>query len=81
MIRVEQLSSSGVEQAEEEKQVVDVLRGNGYPSGFAHKHTTSSRRREEAGDQRPRTTLTLPYISSLSEAIRRVLKPLEVKLR
>ena len=74
-----QLSSSGVEQAEEEKQVVNALRGNGYLSGFVHKHTTSGRRREEAEDQRPRTILTLSYISGLSEAIRLVLKPLEIK--
>ena len=78
MTRAVQLSSSGVEQAEE-KQIVNALRGNGYLSGFVHKHTTSGRRREEAEDQRPRTILTLPYISGLSEAIRLVLKPLEIK--
>ena len=79
MTRAVQLSSSGVEQAEEEKQVVNALRGNGYLSGFVHKHTTSGRRREETEDQRPRTILILPYISGLSEAIRLVLKPLEIK--
>ena len=80
MTRAEQLSSLSVELAEEEKQVVDALRGNCYPSVFVHKNTTYSRRREEAEDQGPRTTLTLPYISGLSEAIRCVLILLEVKM-
>ena len=78
--RADNLSSSGVEQTEEEKQVTDALRGNGYPSGFIRKHTIPSRRREEVENERPRTTLTLPYISGLSEAIRRILNPLEVKV-
>ena len=58
MTRGEQLSSSGVKQTEEEKQGVDALMGNGYPSGLIHKHTTSSRRREEAeAKDYPDTTL------------------------
>ena len=31
-------------------------------------------------DQRSRTTLTLPYIAGLSEAVRRILAPLEIKV-
>ena len=65
MTRADNLSSSGVERTEEEKQVTDALRGNGYPSGFIRKHTIPSRRREEVENERPRTTLTLPYISCL----------------
>ena len=80
MTRAENLSSSGVEWTEEEKRVTDALRGNDYPSGFIQKHTITSRRREGVEIERPKTTLTLPYIRGLSEAIRRVLTPLGVKL-
>ena len=51
-----------------------------YPSGFTQKHTITSRRREGVKIERPKTTLTLPYIRGLSEAIRRVLTPLGVKV-
>ena len=76
----ENLSSSGVEQTEEEKRVTDALRCNDYPSGFTQKHTIASRRREGVEIERPKTTLTLPYIRGLPEAIRRVLTPLGVKV-
>ena len=75
MTRAENLSSSGVERTEEEKHVTDALRGNDYPSGFIQKHTISSRRNEEVEVERPQTTLTLPYIRGLSEAIKHVLPP------
>ena len=68
MTRAENLSSSL------------ALRGNDYPSGFIQKHTITSRRREGVEIERPKTTLTLPYIRGLSEAIRRVLTPLGVKV-
>ena len=80
MTRAENLSSSGVEQTEEEKRVTDALRGNDYPSGFIQKHTITSRRREGVEIERSKTTLTLPYIRGLSEAIRHVLTPLGVKV-
>ena len=80
MTRADNLSSSGVERTEEEKRVTDALRGNDYPSGFIRKHTIPRRRREELENERPKTTLTLPYIRGLAEAIRRILDPLGVKV-
>ena len=80
MTRADNLFSSGVEQTEEEKGVTDGLRGNDYTSGFIRKHTIPRRRREELENERPKTTLTLPYISGLAEAIRHVLNPLGVKV-
>ena len=74
------LSSSGVERVEEEKQVVNALKENGYPSSFIYKHSCPSRPRQGVDDQRPRTTLTLPYSSGLSEAVRRILKPLDIRV-
>ena len=64
-----------------EKKVTEALRGNGYPSGFIHKHSGNRTSRLTEDDQRPpRTSLTLPYISGLSETVRRVLKPLDIKV-
>ena len=80
MTRVENLSPSGVGPTEEEKHVTDVLRGNNYPSGFIQKHTITSRRREEVKVERSKTSLTLPNIMVLSEAVKRVLTPLGVKV-
>ena len=80
MSRVEALSSSGVERAQEEKEVTGELKENGYPSSFVYKHSCPSRPRPDREEQRPKTTLTLPYISNLSEAIRRVLTPLDIQV-
>ena len=78
MTRAQNMSSSGVEQTEEENCGTDALKGNDYHSGFIQNHTTS--RREEIEIQRPKTPLTLPYIKELSEAIKRILTPLGVKV-
>ena len=80
MTRAENLSSSGVERTEEEERVTDALRGNDYLSGFIQKHTITSRMREGVEIERPKTTLTQPYIRGLSEAIRCVLTPIGVKV-
>ena len=80
MSRAEALSSSGVERAQEEKEVTGALKENGYPSSFVYKHSCSGRPRPDREEQRPKTTLTLPYISNLSEAIRRVLTPLDIQV-
>ena len=80
MSRAEALSSSGVERAQEEKEVTGALKENGYPSSFVYKHSCPSRPRPDREERRPETTLTLPYISNLSEAIRRVLTPLDIQV-
>ena len=80
MTRADDLSSSGVERAQEEKEVTTALKENGYPSGFIHRHSCPPRPRPPADDMRPRTYVTLPYIGGLSEAIRRILRPLEIQV-
>ena len=61
---------------------MDALKQNGYPLRFIQKHSRCSNRpRPVEGDQRPpRTSLTLPYISGLSETIRRILGPLDIRV-
>ena len=80
MHRASTLSSNSVERMVEEKKVMEALRDNGYPSGFIHRHSDNRTPRQTEVDQRlPRTTLTLPYTGGLSEAVRRVLRPLDIK--
>ena len=71
MSRANTLSSSGVQWVKEEKNIVDALKEDGYPSSFIHKHSCLARHRQEGNDRRPRTTVTLPYINDLS--VRRIL--------
>ena len=79
MSRANTLSSSGVQQVEEEKKIVDALKENGYPSRFIRKHSCPTRHRQEVDVRKPRTTVTLPYINGLSEAVRRILTQLDIK--
>lgn len=72
--RASTLSFSWIERAKEEKKFMEQ---NGYPPSFLHKYLHPSRWREDRNDQRPRTTLTLPYINGLFEAVRRILSPLD----
>ena len=80
MCRAEALSSSGVSRAQEEKLVSQALQGNGYPKGFIHKHTCPQPDQRTPRDQVARGSVTLPYISGLSESIRRVLAPLAIQV-
>ncbi len=79
MTRASALSSSGVERVDKEKKIVEALQQNGYPLGFVHKYSCP-RRRMESDDQGPRTTVTLPYISGVSQAVRRILAPLNIQV-
>ena len=57
-----------------------ALQGNGYPKGFIHKHTGPQPDRRTPRDCETRGSVTLPYISGLSESIRRVLVPLAIQV-
>ena len=80
MCRAEALSSSGVSCAQEEKHVSQALQANGYPNGFIHKHTCPQLDRQTPRDQVTLGSVTLLYISGLSESIRRVLPPLAIQV-
>ena len=82
MSKASDLSSNGVVRVAEEERVVDALKQNGYPLRFIQKHShCRNLPRPVEDDQRPpRTSLTLPYISGLSETIRRNLGPLDIRV-
>ena len=74
------LSSSGVEWVQEEKEMTGALKQNGYLSSFVYRNSCPGRSRLDSEEQRPKRTLTLPYISNLFEAIRRLLAPLHIQV-
>ena len=81
MHRASTLSSNSVEQAAEEKKIMEALGDNGYPLGFIRRHSDNRTSRRTEDDQRlPKTSLTLPYIGGLSEAVRTLLRPLDIKV-
>ena len=80
MSRANTLSSSCVQRMEEEQDIVDALKENCYPSRFIRKHSCPTRHRQEVNVRRPRTTVTLPYINGLSEAVRQILTQLDIKV-
>ena len=81
MHRASTLSSNGVERVAEEKKIMEALGDNGYPLGFIRRHSDNRTSRRTEDDQRlPKTSLTLPYIGGLSEAVRTLLRPLDIKV-
>ena len=82
MNRASELSSNDVVRVTEEERVVDALKQNGHPMRFIQRHSRSSKLPRPAEDDRrlPRTSLTLPYISGLSETVRRILGPLDIRV-
>ena len=82
MSRASDLSPNGMVRVAEEERVMDALKQNGYPLRFIQKHShCRNLPRPVEDDQRPpRTSLTLPYISGLSETIRRSLGPLDIRV-
>ena len=58
MTRVDALSSSGLERAQEEKEVAAALKENGFHSGSIHRHSCRDRPRPLTDDLRLRTSVT-----------------------
>ena len=78
MCRAEGLSSSAVSRVEGAKHMVETLHKSGYPKGFICKQTCLHA--DIWPLSRTRETLTLLYISGLSESIRRILSPLSIQV-
>ena len=63
-----------MEQAQEEKEVETTMKQNGYLPGFI----LADQGYRQMIDPRHTTSVTLPYISGLLEAIRQILRPFEI---
>ena len=79
-------SSSLVQLAEEESHIYEALKRNGYLKKFIRRcknQITARKRRPSLSvsnvfDQDKTTRVTIPYIQSQSEAIRRILSPIGI---
>ena len=73
------------EQSAEEDRIKEDLRLNGYPESSYQetlrraKRTKPRRAENIPGQSDNRMTCTIPYVKGISEAIRRVLAPLEIR--
>ena len=78
MNRAKVLPSSVLARTDEEVQVTAALQSSGYPLRFIQNSSTPTTRVPIA-DETHTSSVTLPYIKGVSEAIRRVLAPLCVR--
>ena len=76
--RASSLSSSLVQCSLEEKHIFDALRTNGYPKNLIQRRSSFQRSETEETMEKPAARVTLPYVQGVSEAIRRVLKDLDI---
>ena len=84
--RATSLTSTPLDLPKEHKHITRALRNNGYPTRFIERsatHTQASTTSDEPTieEQKPRATVTIPYIQDLSEPIKRILERLKVKVR
>ena len=78
--RAEAISTSLVQRVEEELHVVNTLRRNGYPRRFISRNCKKRVVSDIPASPEPVGTVCLPYVKGLSEAIRRVLTPLNIRV-
>ena len=78
MNRAKVLPSSVLARTDEEIQVTAALQSSGYPLRFIQKSSTPTAR-VPIVDETHTSSITLPYIKGVSEAIRRILVPLCVR--
>ena len=77
--RAESLSSCPSSKSIEELHVSKALQDNGYPERFIHSSRLRRPRPTSPVETEGLTTLTLPYLKGPSEAIQRVLEPLNIR--
>ena len=78
MTRAKVLPSSVLARTDEEVQVTAALQSSGYPLRFIRNSSTPTARVPIANETHT-SSITLPYIKGVSEAIRRILAPLCVR--
>ena len=62
----------------EQKRVSRALMKNGYPKRVTQQRMGTAIRNQMRQESNPRATVTIPYVRGTSEAIRRVLAPLDI---
>ena len=77
--RADVLSSDALEKTSEDLHITDALIENGYPRNLVQNTYKQQNRVTERTTQQPSTKVIIPYIQGQSEAIRRVLKDLDIQ--
>ena len=81
--RAEKVCSTVGERDDERKHVTDELRANGYPMDIIEMNEQFRQRPRSTDDSRereaPKATVVQPYIMHVSECIRRILSPLDIR--
>ena len=66
-----------LEKGTEEEHVTHALKSNGYLAQFIRSQSKPTRKPDTVS--RPKATVVLPYVRHISETIRRILTPLEIR--
>ena len=78
--RAETINSSVVSKDEEMRHFRQALTANGYPKGVIQRHSTEWSTRPVDQDDTQGPVITLPYVRGVSEAVRRILTPVGVRV-
>jgi len=78
-IRAQRLCSDPLDRANEEKHLAATLLTNGYPRRLIHQTFSRTRSIPQTEKEPPETTVVIPYIHRVSEPVRRILAPLNIR--
>ena len=78
--RAKTINSSVVGKDEETRHLRQALTANGYPKGVIQRHLTVQSARPVDRDDTQGPVITLPYVRGVSEAVRRILTPVGVRV-
>ena len=78
-IRAQRLCSNPLDRANEEKHLEATLLTNGYPRRLIHQTFSRTRSIPQTEKEPLETTVVIPYIHRVSEPIRRILAPLNIR--
>ena len=78
--RAEGITLNNSNLGKERKHLCRVLNMNGYPRRFISSATAPPTQRQGQQDQTPKATITIPYVAGVSEEIRRVCRPFDVRV-
>ena len=80
LTRADRICMSATDRDAEKTHVMQDLNSNGYPTAVIKKNWQTLLAHSPApGPMTPRATVVIPYVRHVSEAIRRILTPLEIR--
>ena len=80
LTRADRICMSVPDRDAEKRHVTQALKSNGYPTGMVKRNWQAPLAHSPASDPvTPRATVVIPYVRHVSESIRRILAPLEIR--